>query len=949
MKKLHVLSLLFTLILVSFLFTPEAGCQVTEKAGSENSYLPGQILPFDPDVVRDTLDNGIVYYIRKNTKPEKRAELRLAVNAGSILEKDDQQGLAHFVEHMAFNGTRHFEKNELVSYLESIGMRFGPDINAYTSFDETVFMLHIPTDSIDIIRTAFEVLTDWAHFISFNGEEIDKERGVIIEEWRLGRGAESRILDKQFPVLFQGSRYAERLPIGKIAVLDTFHHEALRQFYNTWYRPDLQAIVAVGDFDISLVEGLIREQFADLPNPRQENIRPDYPVPPHDSTLFTIVSDPEARFSRAEIYYKFPPSPETTVNDYREQLVELLYNRMFNQRLSELSKKPDTPLLFASSGKGRIVRNSEAYMLSAVVKDNNIPRGFNTLLLEAKRVKKFGFTESELERNKNAAIRMMEQAFTEREKTESSQFAAEYIRNYLVDEPVPGIAHEFELFRTLMPGITLDEVNALAAQWISGRNRVVLSSYPQKEGIDTLTADTLKEILTAVEQEDVEPYIDEVAGVPLLESVPQPGQVIKEKYFKEIGATEWQLNNGILVVLKPTDFMNDEILFTSFSPGGYSLAPDSLLVAARTAVAAVKEGGLAQFSQEQLKKLLADKVVSVSPYIDELSEGISGNGSPRDMETLFQLIYLYFTRPRQDSSAFQALKERFRGFYENRSASPDAAFRDTITVTITQHNPRYMPWTGETVKMMNLRKSMDFYRDRFADASDFTFIFVGNFETENIKNLVETYLGSLPDLNRKETWRNVTYDYPHGIIRREVKRGVEPKSLTNVLLLGKFRWSLEDQFKADVLLDILRIKFREHIREDLGATYGVRVNGDFSRFPRERYQINISFGAQPEKAENLTQEIFSQMDSIKTYGIKEKYIQRVKEINLREYETSLKENDYWLDALESRYFLGKDPRTILKTRNMIRDLKAWDIQKAAKDYLNLDHYIQVTLYPENFQ
>lgn len=395
--------------------------------------------------------------------------------------------------------------------------------------------------------------------------------------------------------------------------------------------------------------------------------------------------------------------------------------------------------------------------------------------------------------------------------------------------------------------------------------------------------------------------------------------------------------------------MNDEILFTAFSPGGYSLAPDSLLVPARTSVAVVREGGLAQFSQEQLKKLLADKVVRVSPYIGELSEGISGNGSPQDMETLFQLIYLYFTQPRVDSSAFQALKERFRAFYENRSASPEAVFSDSVTVTLTQHSPRYQPWTSQTVEEMNLGKSLAFYRDRFADASDFTFIFVGNFSTENIKNLVETYLGSLPALDRHETWKDVTYDYPAGIIRKKVNRGIEPKSLTNLILLGPFRWSLENEFKADALMDILRIKFREHIREDLGATYGVRVNGDFSRYPRDRFQITISFGAQPEKAEALANEIISQMDSLKTYGISEDYIHRVKEINLREYETSLQENDYWLNVLESRYYQKQDPRTILKTGSMIRDLNAPDIQKAAKEYLKLNNYIGVTLYPQDFQ
>jgi zinc protease len=401
------------------------------------------------------------------------------------------------------------------------------------------------------------------------------------------------------------------------------------------------------------------------------------------------------------------------------------------------------------------------------------------------------------------------------------------------------------------------------------------------------------------------------------------------------------------VILRPTDFKNDEVLFTAFSFGGYSLAADSLLVPARTSVAVVREGGVGNFSQEQLKKKTADKVVSLSPYIDELTEGISGNASPRDLETLFQLIYLYFTQPRPDSSTFTALKNRFKGFYENRSASPESAFQDTITVTITQHHPRYQPWSIETIEKMDLKKSVEFYRQRFADASDFVFIFVGNFHPGRIKPLVQTYLGNLPTLSRQESWKDVTFDYPAGAIEKIIKKGVESKSQTTLILSGTKDWNREKEFVAEVMLDVLRIKLREKIREDLGGTYGVRIAGNFSRYPRERYQISISFGSNPDRVEELTTEIFTQLDSLRNFGTDLVHLEKVKEMHLNELETNLKENDFWLDQLESCYFMNESPATILKSADLIQKLRLEDIQNSAGEYLNTRNYVRISLYPQD--
>ncbi len=939
------------MVLLSFYLLSCAGGKKQNVATNQQTEQvqpdPEQILPVDPKIIKGKLDNGLTYYIRKNGKPEKRAELRLVVNAGSILEDDDQQGLAHFLEHMCFNGTEHFQKQELINYLESIGMRFGPEINAYTSFDETVYMLHVPTDSTDIFEKGFLVLQDWAGAVTLDNEEIDKERGVVIEEWRLGRGARMRMLDEQLPILFKGSRYAGRLPIGKKAVLDTFHYDAPKRFYRDWYRPDLMAVIAVGDFDTDYVENLIHENFAHLTageNPRE---RESYPVPGHEETLFAITSDPEATNSSVSVYYKLPAESQNTVADYRQRIVERLYNSMFNQRLRELAKKENPPFIFANSGKGQFVRTSEVYMLSAVVKDNGIPRGLETLLTEARRVQAHGFTKSELERTKKSILRSIEKVYAERDKSESRGYASEYIRNFLQDEPIPGIEYEYGLYKKFVPAITIEEINALASEWIMDRNRVFMVDSPEKEGLEIPAEEDLRQVMKKVDALIVEPYKDDVLDQPLVEKEPEASPLVEETQISDIGVTEWALKNGVKVVLKPTDFKNDEILFRATSPGGYSLYPDEELVPAKTASGVIAQNGFGAFTQIQLQKLLSDKVVRVNSYVSEISEGLSGMASPKDIETLFQLIYLTFTHPREDSSAFASYQARMKAYYENVSASPENVYRDSVTVTFSQNHPRYAPFNVEMVEEMDLSKSLEIYRERFADASDFTFFFVGNFDPEELKPLVEKYLGGLPTLQREETWQDKTYTYPAGLIEKTVKKGVEPKSLNTIIFSGPFDWSVENRSKAQTLAEVLRIKLRERLREDKGGTYGVRLSSSFSHYPRERYQLRISWGCNPERVEELTNEVFTQIDSLQQFGPTEEYLEKVKEIGMREYERDMQENKFWLSKLQHYYFHGLDPKLILRIDEEVQERTLADVQEAAQKYLKKDNYVRVVLYPEN--
>ena len=915
------------------------------RAQEQSFRSPDDPLPIGPGVVVGKLDNGLTYLIRANDRPENRAELRLVVNAGSILEDDDQQGLAHMVEHMAFNGTANFEKQELVNYLESIGMAFGPEINAYTSFDETVYMLQIPTDDPGIMATAFQILEDWAHQVSFDPEEIDKERGVVVEEWRLGRGAGARMQDRQFPVLFQDSRYAERLPIGKVEILESFPPEAITRFYEDWYRPDLMAVIAVGDFDAEAVESAIRDHFSRIPAPENPRERALYQVPEHQETLFAIASDAEATNSQVALLYKQPLGEEGTLNAYRQNLVEGLYNGILNNRLFELTQQAEPPFAFGGSGQGRMVRTGEIYQLVAMVPEGGIVRGMEALLTEAERVGRHGVTETELERQKADFLRGMEQAYAERDNQESGVFAAEYIRHFLEGESIPGIEFEYRAVEALLPTISLEEVNRIAENWMVDHNRVVLVNSPEKEGLAIPTAEELTSVFQDVVTAEIAPYQDTATEEPLLAETPSPSPVVEESEIPELGLTTWTLGNGVRVLLKPTDFKDDEVLFQAYSPGGFSLSREEDHMSASNAAQVVGLGGVGAFSQVDLGKKLAGKAASVSPFIGELTEGLSGAASPKDLETLFQLTHLYFTAPRKDPVAFQAMQQQMGAFLANRSAAPAAAFQDTLTLTMAQGHPRARPISMELFQEIDLDEAFAFYQDRFADASDFTFVFVGAFQPEEIKPLVETYLGGLPSIDRQESWRDLDIDPPTGVIRKEVRKGVEPQSQTQIIFTGEFDYTAENRLGMRAMTGALEIRLRELIREELGGTYGVGVSGGYVQDPEARYTIRVSFGSDPERVQELVDAVFTEMEAFKSGGPTPEELQAVKEQERRSRETNRQENRWWAAQLTFADEHGSDPRFLLD-ESLLDGVTAASIQQDAQRYLRMDNYVQISLLPE---
>lgn len=903
-------------------------------------------IPTDPSVTIGILPNGLRYYIRENHKPEHRAELRLVVNAGSILEDSAQRGLAHLIEHMAFAGTRHFARQALVNYLESTGVRYGADLNAGTSFDETVYQLTVPTDSAKLLERGVEILEDWADGVTFDSTGLARERKVVTEEWRLGRGAAQRIRDKQFPVLFASSRYARRIPIGDPNIIATAPRSELLQFYHEWYRPDLMAVVIVGDFDKAQVERWVKADLGQVPASTTRLERPVYPVPDHDSTLVSVVTDPEETSSNVALYYLQPVHRDSTVGDYRKALVRGLYNDMLDERLSEISQRPNAPFIGAESEQGRLIRSKEVYALTAVVKDGGIARGLRAVLTEAARVEQHGFTPTELAREKENYLRETEQEYDERDKTPSDVFVADYIDNYLEQTAIPSIAQDWDLTRALLPGITLDEVNRLASAYLSGTSRVITASGPSRDSAEMPNAKELTAIVDSVGRTSVAAYVDSVANQPLVAHAPTPGTVVSAQAVPSVGMIEWTLSNGAHVFLKPTTFKDDELLFRAFGPGGVSLANDSMLVPAQTATDVIDASGVGAFTATEMDKALAGKTVSVEPYISSYEEGVTGSGSPRDAETMLQLVYLYFTDPRADTAAFTALQTRLKELLANRSASPSAAFGDTIEATLYGHNRRLAPFTSATTAKMNLDASLAFYRARFKNASDFTFVFVGNIDTTALKPLVEQYIGGLPASGAHEAWRDVGIDFARGVIHRAVHRGAEPKSNTDIIYSGPLAFSRHAVYEMQALEDVLQIRLRQRLREKLGGTYGVNVSVTPMLVPRPRYEVSIAFGSAPDRVDELVRATHAELDSIKAYGPTAADLEKVRATEMRERETGLTQNHFWLTLLHSYLYNKWNLDDIHAFDTEVRGLTAASVRDAARRYLDERNVVQVSLYPQ---
>lgn len=899
------------------------------------------LLPTDSAVTIGKLPNGLRYYVRVNRRPEQRAELRLVVNAGSILEDSDQRGLAHFVEHMAFNGTAHFAKQELVDYIESIGMRFGPDLNAYTSFDETVYQLQVPTDSAHIVRKAFQILEDWAHAITFDTVEIRKERGVVLEEWRLGRGADQRMLDQELPVIFRGSRYAERLPIGTPECIRQCPPEAIRRFYSTWYRPDLMAVVAVGDFDPKVIEGLIRERFGSLRATTAPRFRERITVPSRTTPEVFVASDPEATSTSVSVFLLRPSSPRGTVRAWRAELLEQLAAGILNERLHELTRKANPPFIGAGAGRGDLVRTAEAFSFGAAVADSGVRLGLEAVLTELERAGRHGFTAAELDRARRELLRSLEQAYAEREKTESGSFTGQYVQHFLIGEAIPGIAFDYARAQAVLPSVSLTDLNALAKQWLAGAP-VILVNTPEKNRAAVPSPETLLGLFAGVKRAEIAAYVETVSEAALVPGTLAAAVITSGRRDSTAGTWEWNFANGVRVILKPTDFKADELLLQAWSPGGFSLAPDSLLTSARFASQLISVSGVAAFSAVELQKKLAGRAVSLSPFIGSYEQGMVGQASPKDVETLLQLVYLYVTAPRLDSAAIGAWLGNFRAALANRSASPQAAFQDTLTVTLMQHHPWSRPLSSASVDEVRPAAAFDFYRQRFSGG--FTVLLVGSFDLDAVRPLVQRYLGNLPGPRAADRPADPGIRPPTGVVERTVRKGIEPKSQTSIVFGGAARLSRLERSVLSAMANVLELRLREELREELGGTYSVGVNASASRVPRDEYRVSISFGSDPARADSLVRAVFAQIDTLQATGPRAADLAKVKETLIRSRETSRRENGWWLGQLVQSVRDGDPPAPPLEP--VLAALTVESVRAAARTYLDRVRFVRVTLLPE---
>ncbi|AQG81440.1 M16 family metallopeptidase [Spirosoma montaniterrae] len=904
-------------------------------------------IPTDPAVKVGKLPNGLTYYIRKNAEPKNRAELRLVIRAGSVLETDEQQGLAHFMEHMAFNGTKNFPKNELVNFLQSAGVRFGADLNAYTGFDETVYQLPVPTDSARLFERAFQILEDWAHNATIDPAEVEKERGVILEERRLGRGAGQRMRDKYFPILLNNSQYANRLPIGTEQVLTTFKPETLRQFYKDWYRPDLMAVIAVGDFNATEVEAMIREKFGRIPVVKNAKPRRDYEIPAHKDTKVVIVTDPEQPNTVVQVIYKRPEIKERTLNDLRESIKRGLFNTMLGNRIQELTQQANPPFLGGYSNYSDFLGNLDAFTSIAVAKEGNVERAIRAVLDENARVKQFGFTATELARAKQEFYTNVEQSYSERNKTRSANFVSEYVQNFTDKEPYTSIDFYFDFTKKVLPGVALDEVNTLVDQFIRNENRAVIVMAPEK---DKAKLPTVEQIIGYVDSagKDLKPYEDKTLDAPLVATPPTPSPVSNAREIKEIGVTEWTLRNGVRVVLKPTDFKNDQILFSGVSFGGTSLYELKDFQSARFSSTLAAMGGTGAYSQVQLGKFLAGKQVNVFPFVSELNEGVNGSAAPKDLETALQLLYSYFTQPRKDPDVVAGFLSNQRNALQNQinTPTPQRVFQDTISITLGANNPRRQPLKPADLDKIDLDRAISIYQERFANAGDFTFFFVGNFNEENIKPLIEKYLGGLPATPGKtEKFTDLGIRIPAGQLSKTVYRGLDPKATVQMVYSGDLTWSPETTTQLDALAEVLEIKLIEKLREEESGVYGVGSNASYSKYPVPRYTFRISFGCAPENVEKLiakTQEI---INTIKQNGAAPGDIAKFKAETWRETEVQLKDNQFWLGYLQSQYFNQDEPTEILRENEQLNKVTVDSTKAAANKYL-ADNVARFVLLPE---
>ncbi|HJU43781.1 MAG TPA: insulinase family protein [Vicinamibacterales bacterium] len=904
-------------------------------------------LPVDPAVRTGRLPNGIRYFIRQNARPANRVALRLAVDAGAIQEDPNQRGLAHFLEHMAFNGTQNFKPGELVAFLESIGARFGPHVNAYTAFDETVYMLEIPTDREGYLEKGMLVLHDFATGISLLPEEVEKERGVVLEEWRGRLGAGSRLTDKQLPVIFQGSRYAERLPIGLPEILKSAPRERLVEFYRKWYRPERMAVVVVGDIPVDQAEKLVQQNFSKIPAAKGTAADIDKNVPAHKETLINMSTDPEAQGWSVSLAFKGKAEHDNTVGGYRKTLLEQLVSQMLTLRLRDIARRPNAPFLAANAGTSNIGRTLELFEIEAQVPEGAITEGLAAIVQEAKRMQLHGFSTDELNRARAALLAAYERAYRERNTSESGTYANEYVRHFLEQEPIPGMEFEYRIASTYLPLVTAEEVAALAKEFITEENRVVLGVAPEKKDTPPPSTEILRNTIARASAAPVDPWKEATEGRALVEKDPAGGKVTARRTVPEIGATVLTLSNGVEVWLKPTDFKNDQILFSSYAPGGLSLASEAEFKSASLATSMVGVGGLGGLNPVDLSKMLSGKIANAQPTIGAYTHGVGGSATPKDLETALQLNYLVHTAPNMTPEVFELLKRRLTGVLQNRDQNPRAVFGERVEQVNSSDHYSAKELTVADLQLLNLETMRRFYNARFSNAADFTYFFVGAFSVEEITPKIEKWLGALPSTGKRSSAaRDMGIRFPSAVVKDEVKKGKEPASQTVLTFFADPGFDEFEMHRTRAAAGVLNIRLREILREEMGGTYGVSV-GFANTPPVKGYgTMVIQFGSAPENVEKMVAATLKEIERLKTEGPSEDDVNKVKELERRDLETNAKQNSYWQGSMQTVHLYGWDPAGIARRDQRTERLNQENIKQMFQKYFPMDRYTLVTLKPE---
>ncbi len=917
---------------------------------SLSAQTPDAIIKQDPNVKIGKLDNGLTYYIRENNKPEDRVIMRIVVNAGSMQETDAQVGLAHFAEHMAFNGIEGYPGNTMIDELQKIGVSFGRQINAYTSFDETVYEVTLPTDDSKNIEMGMNILKGWANGILFDNKEIDQERGIIVEEYRTGLGADDRMRKQWFPVAFNGSRYAERLPIGTLENIQNFEYQTIKDFYAEWYRPDLQALIIVGDIDAEQIEREIKEKFTAIP--KRENSQPKiiYEIPDNKEPLVAICTDKEARGSQFMVFRKFDEFTMKTEGDFKKMLAIDLYNMMLSSRFAELQQKADCPFLGASSGYGAFIGSCDVYMGSGAAKEGRVIESLQTILREDYRVLKHGFVQTEFDRAKEEILSRYERAANEADKTESMSFTEEYVQHYLKGAPIPGAKREFVFAKRYLPQITLEEVNAFAKEWIIADNLVAIVMAPDKEGVQVPTKEEVLAVINDKSLMEVEAYVDTYKEKEIVDKTTlTKGKVESTKELTVIGAKELTLSNGIKVILKQTTFKNDEIQFSAISKGGASLYPVEDLPSLNFATQLLDRAGLGELDLLSLQKKLQGKQVSLSPYISTMEEGMSGSSTPKDLETFFQILHAQFTAPRHDPSVRELVISETAEGLKMINAMPKYKFIGKLMEEATQNNPyakTQLSFTDDYLKQVDYERAFQIYKERFANPADFTFIFVGNFDEKALTEYLELYVGSLKTTAERENYKDVKIEFPKESVTKQVYAGLEEQSTIAEIWNNDFENTKKNKMIVDQISEALQIELIEVIREKMSATYSPMLQMDYETQPKTSFTTMVMLDCKPDNTDNILENVEKILASFKKKGPKPATLVKVKEQMISARQTGMEKNGFWIGYINGTYYYDLDINRINTYEDDVNIITKNDIIDFMEQYFNIEHSLRMDLYPE---